>query len=80
MRIKSPKQYIRKLREDFDILKRNLVINSCILSEEKRNNLVDCLTQIQDTMEDEIRWIKMFENLKIWKKRWLTQSYQRTTG
>lgn len=65
MRIKSPKQYIRKLREDFDILKRNLVINSCILSEEKRNNLVDCLTQIQDTMEDEIRWIKMFENLKI---------------
>lgn len=65
MRIKSPKQYIRKLREDFDILKRNLVINSCILSEENRNNLIDCLTQIQDTMEDEIRWIRMFENLKI---------------
>lgn len=65
MRIKSPKQYIRKLREDFDIVKRNLVINSYLLSKKKRNNLTDCFTQIQDIMEDEIRWIKMFKDLEV---------------
>lgn len=56
-RIKNPDKYIKKFKEDFEIVKRKLVINSYLLSEDERNNLIDCLTQIQDTMEDEIRWI-----------------------
>ena len=56
-RIKNPDKYIRKFREDFEIVKRKLVINSYLLSEEERNNLIDCLTQIQNIMEDEIRGI-----------------------
>ena len=56
-RIKNPDKYIRKFREDFEIVKRKFVINSYLLSEEERNNLIDCLTQIQNIMEDEIRGI-----------------------
>lgn len=56
-RIKNPDKYIRKFREDFEIVKRKLVINSYLLSEEERNNVIDCLTQLQNIMEDEIRGI-----------------------
>ena len=56
-RIKNPDRYIRKFREDFEIVKRKLVINSYLLSEEERNNVIDCLTQLQNIMEDEIREI-----------------------
>lgn len=56
-RIKNPDKYIRKFREDFEIVKRKLVINSYLLSEEERNNVIDCLTQLQNIMEDEIREI-----------------------
>lgn len=56
-RIKNPDKYIRKFREDFEIVKRKFVINSYLLSEEERNNLIDCLTQLQNIMEDEIRGI-----------------------
>ena len=64
MRIKSSDKYRRKLLKDFDILKRNLIINSYILSEERRNNLIGCLIKIQDSMEDEIRGINMLKDLK----------------
>ena len=53
-RIKNPDKYIRKFREDFEIVKRKLVINSYLLSEEERNNVIDCLTQLENSMEDEI--------------------------
>ena len=56
-RIKNPDKYIRKFREDFEIVKRKLVINSYLLDEDERNNLIDCLTQLQNSMEDEIRGI-----------------------
>ena len=56
-RIKNLDRYIKQFKEDFEIVKRKLVINSYLLSEEERNNLIDCLTQIQNSMEDEIRGI-----------------------
>ena len=56
-RIKNPDRYIKKFREDFEIVKRKLVINYYLLDEDERNNLIDCLTQIQNSMEDEIRGI-----------------------
>ena len=56
-RIKNPDRYIKQFKADFEIVKRKLVINSYLLDEEERNNLIDCLTQIQNSMEDEIRGI-----------------------
>ena len=56
-RIKNPDRYIKQLRTDFEIVKRKLVINSYLLSEEERNNLIDCITQLENSMEDEIRGI-----------------------
>ena len=56
-RIKNPDKYIRKFREDFEIVKRKLVINSYLLDEDERNNVIDCLTQLENSMEDEIRGI-----------------------
>ena len=56
-RIKNPDKYIKQFKSDFEIVKRKLVINSYLLSEEERNNLIDCLTQIQNSMEEEIRGI-----------------------
>ena len=56
-RIKNPDKYIKQFRGDFEIVKRKLVINSYLLDEDERNNLIDCLTQLQNSMEDEIRGI-----------------------
>ena len=56
-RIKNPDRYIKQLKSDFELVKRKLVINSYLLSEEERNNLIDCLTQLENSMEDEIRGI-----------------------
>lgn len=56
-RIKNPDRYIKQFKEDFEIVKRKLVINSYLLNEEERNNVVDCLTQLENSMEDEIRGI-----------------------
>lgn len=56
-RIKNPDRYIKQFKEDFEIVKRKLVINSYLLDEEERNNLIDCITQLQNSMEDEIRLI-----------------------
>ena len=53
-RIKNLDRYIKQFKEDFEIVKRKLVINSYLLSEDERNNLIDCLTQLQNSMEDEI--------------------------
>lgn len=57
MRIKNPDRYIKQFKEDFEIVKRKLVINSYLLDEDERNNLIDCITQLQNSMEDEIRGI-----------------------
>ena len=56
-RIKNPDRYIKQLKADFELVKRKLVINSYLLSEEERNNLIDCLTQLENSMQDEIRGI-----------------------
>ena len=56
-RIKNPDRYIKQFKEDFEIVKRKLVINSYLLDEEERNNVVDCLAQLENSMEDEIRGI-----------------------
>lgn len=56
-RIKNPDKYIKQLKADFDIVKRKLVINSYLLDEDERNNLIDCLTQLENSIEDEIRGI-----------------------
>ena len=56
-RIKNPDRYIKQFKEDFEIVKRKLVINSYLLNEEERNNLIDCITQLENSMEDEIRGI-----------------------
>lgn len=56
-RIKNPDRYIKQFKEDFEIVKRKLVINSYLLDEDERNNLIDCITQLQNSMEDEIRGI-----------------------
>lgn len=56
-RIKNPDRYIKQFKEDFEIAKRKLITNSYLLNEEERNNLIDCLTQLQNIMEDEISGI-----------------------
>lgn len=56
-RIKNQDKYIKQLKADFEIVKRKLVINSYLLNEYERNNLIDCITQLQNSMEDEIRGI-----------------------
>ncbi len=57
MRIKNPDKYIKQFKADFEIVRRKLITNSYLLSEEERNNLIDCITQLQNSMEDEIRGI-----------------------
>ena len=56
-RIKNPDRYIKQFKADFELVKRKLITNSYLLSEEERNNLIDCITQLQNSMEDEIRGI-----------------------
>lgn len=56
-RIKNPDRYIKQFKADFEIVKRKLVINSYLLDEEERNNLINCITQLQNSMEDEISGI-----------------------
>lgn len=56
-RIKNPDRYIKQFKEDFEIVKRKLITNSYLLDEDERNNVIDCITQLQNSMEDEIRGI-----------------------
>ena len=56
-RIKNPDRYIKQFKADFEIVKRKLVINSYLLDEEERNNVIDCITQLENIMEDEISGI-----------------------
>ena len=56
-RIKNPDRYIKQLKADFEIVKRKLVTNSYLLSEEERNNVIGCLAQLENSMGDEIRGI-----------------------
>ena len=56
MKINNPERYSKKLREDFEIVKRKLITNSYLLGTE-RNSLIDCLTQLENFLEDEIQEI-----------------------
>lgn len=67
-RIKNQDKYIKQLKADFEIVKRKLVINSYLLNEEERNNLIDCLTQLQNIMEDEISGIIIEHNARLGKE------------
>ena len=68
MRIKNPDKYIKQFKADFEIVKRKLVINSYLLNEEERNNLIDCITQLQNSMEDEIRGIIKEKDSRLGKE------------
>ena len=67
-RIKNPDRYIKQFKADFEIVKRKLVINSYLLNEEERNNLIDCITQLENSMEDEIREIIIEHNSRLGKE------------
>lgn len=64
-RIKNPDTYIKRFRSDFELVKTKLIVNSYLLSEEERNNLIDCVTQLQNSMEDEIRGIIKEKNNRL---------------
>lgn len=68
MRVKNPDKYIKKFREDFEIVKRKLLINSYLLDEYERNNVIDCLTQLENSMEDEISGIIIEHNSRVRKE------------
>ena len=67
-RIKNPDTYIKRFRSDFEIVKRKLVINSYLLDEYERNNVIDCLTQLENIMEDEISGIIIEHNARLGKE------------
>lgn len=67
-RIKNPDRYIKQFKADFEIVKRKLVINSYLLDEYERNNLIDCLTQLQNIMEDEVSGIIIEHNSRLGKE------------
>ena len=67
-RIKNPEKYIKQFKADFEIVKRKLVINSYLLDEYERNNVIDCLTQLQNIMEDEIGGIIIEHNSRLGKE------------
>ena len=64
-RIKNPDRYIKQFKEDFEIVKRKLITNFYLLSEDERNNLIDCITQLQNIMEDEISGIIIEYNSRL---------------
>ena len=66
-RIKNPDKYIKKFRGDFELAKTKLIVNSYLLSEDERNNLIDCMTQLQNIMEDEISGI-IKEKIRLGKE------------
>ena len=67
-RIKNPDRYIKQFKADFEIVKRKLVTNSYLLDEIERNNVIDCLTQLQNIMEDEISGIIIEHNSRLGKE------------
>jgi len=56
-RIGNAEKYVRKMKEDFTLVKRKLTRESYRLSQTDRNNLIDCLTQIENLLQDEIEQI-----------------------
>ena len=67
-RIKNPDRYINQFKADFEIVKRKLLINSYLLNEYERNNVIDCLTQLENSMEDEISGIIREKNNRLGKE------------
>lgn len=64
-RIKNPERYIKQFKADFELVKTKLIVNSYLLDEDERNNLIDCVTQLQNSMEDEIRGIIKEKNNRL---------------
>lgn len=63
-RIGNAEKYVRKMKEDFTIVKRKLTRESYRLSQTDRNNLIDCLTQIENLLQDEIQEIVKEKELR----------------
>ena len=45
-RIKNPDKYIRKFREDFELAKTKLIVNSYLLSEEEQIGRASCRERV----------------------------------
>jgi hypothetical protein len=56
-RIGNAEKYVRKFKEDFTLVKRKLLRESYRLSQTDRNELIDCLTQLENLLQDEIEEI-----------------------
>jgi hypothetical protein len=56
-RIGNAEKYVRKMKEDFTLVKRKLLRESYRLSQTDRNELIDCLTQLENLLQDEIEEI-----------------------
>ena len=67
-RIKNPEKYIKRFRGDFELAKTKLIVNSYLLDEDERNNLIDCLTQLENILEDEISGIIIEHNSRLGKE------------
>lgn len=57
MRINNPVKYTRKFKEDFSIIKRKMLKEGYRLSQSDYNELIDCLTRLENLLQDEIEQI-----------------------
>lgn len=56
-RIGNAEKYVRKFKEDFAICKRKLLRESYRLSQTDRNELIDCITRLENLMLNECEMI-----------------------
>ena len=56
-RIKNPITYTRKMRNDFALVKRKLLKEGYRLNQSDYNELIDCITRLENYLEDEIEQI-----------------------
>lgn len=57
MRINHPKKYVEKMRGDFALVKRKLLKEGYRLNQSDYNELIDCITRLENYLEDEIEQI-----------------------
>lgn len=63
-RVKNVKSYSKKLKDDFRIVQHKLIVNSYLLSDSERSNLIDCLTQLENYLEDEMQELAKEKELR----------------
>lgn len=56
-RINNPITYTRKMKEDFTLVKRKLLKEGYRLSQSDYNELIDCITRLENLLQDEIEQI-----------------------